>query len=195
MVENQLGTFRQLLVGVYSGSFWPLMIALLVGAGSIAADNRANALQVYLAKPMTKRDYLIGKWLSIFLVLFGSYFVPMLLVILYQAFDVGIVEFIKTDGIIFAALPLMAAMPSALHASLLLGISAWNKTPWIVGVIYAGLYFFTTLLANVVAGSVDTTERMEATLRHLSIEGVVSGFGQWILNATPRSLAPLWIGR
>lgn len=191
MMAEQLGDFRGLILGAYTSAFWPLMIALMVGAGSIAADNRANALQVYLSKPVTKRDYLTGKWLAIFMVVFGAYFLPMFLVTTYQAFDQGIVTFIKSDGIIFAAMPLLAALPAALHASLLVGISAWNKTPWIVGVIYAGLYFFSTIFANILAGSLDLSSAVaESTLRHLSIEGLISGIGQWILNTSPRSLTP-----
>src|SRR5687768_968355 len=191
MMAEQLGDFRGLILGAYTSAFWPLMIALMVGAGSIAADNRANALQVYLSKPVTKRDYLVGKWLAIFMVVFGAYFLPMFLVTTYQAFDQGIVTFIKSDGIVFAAMPILAALPAALHASLLVGISAWNKTPWIVGVIYAGLYFFSTIFANILAGSLNlSSEVAESTLRHLSIEGLISGIGQWILNTSPRSLTP-----
>jgi ABC-2 type transport system permease protein len=190
MMSDQLGDFRGLLLGAYGSAFWPLMIALMVGAGSIAADNRANALQVYLAKPVTKRDYLIGKWLAIFMVVFGAYFLPMFIVTSYQAFDTGIIDFMKTDGVIFGAMPILAAIPAVLHASLLVGLSAWNKTPWIVGVIYAGLYFFSTIFANIIASAIDTSEVAEATLRHLSIEGIIAGIGQFILNTAPRSLTP-----
>jgi hypothetical protein len=87
-------------------------------------------------------------------------------------------------------MPILAAIPATLHASLLVGISAWNKTPWIVGVIYAGLYFFSTIFSNILASAIDTTEVTEATLRHLSIEGLIAGIGQFILNTTPRSLTP-----
>jgi len=52
-------------------SFSILCIALVVGAGAIAADNRSNALMVYLSKPITKGDYLLGKWMGIFLAIFS----------------------------------------------------------------------------------------------------------------------------
>jgi hypothetical protein len=87
-------------------------------------------------------------------------------------------------------MPILAAIPAVLHASLLVGLSAWNKTPWIVGVIYAGLYFFSTIFANIIASAIDTSEVAEATLRHLSIEGIIAGIGQFILNTAPRSLTP-----
>jgi ABC-2 type transport system permease protein len=191
MAGDMLGTFRQQLVGTYGNAFWPLLIALLIGSGSIAADNRANALQVYLAKPMTKRDYLIGKWLYIFLVVFAVYFVPLFLVIMYRAFDVGFAEFFKADGRAFFAMPILAAIPAALHASVLVGISAWNKTPWIVGVIYAGVYFFSSIFAMILAESIDSpTPEIDATLRHISIEGIISGLGQNLIGAMPKNLMP-----
>jgi ABC-2 type transport system permease protein len=186
MGDDILGGFREQLVGTYSNAFWPLMIALLVGSGSIAADNRANALQVYLAKPLSKRDYLIGKWLYIFIIIFAVYILPLLLVVLYRAFDVGFADFIRTDGRVFAVLPLLAALPAALHASVLVGISAWNKTPWIVGVIYAGVYFFSSIFAIILAASINSTSAVtDSTLEHLSLEGVISGIAQNLLDAAP----------
>lgn len=185
-----LGNFREQLVGTYSNAFWPLMIALLVGSGSIAADNRANALQVYLAKPISKRDYLIGKWFYIFLIIFAVYLLPLLLVVLYRAFDARFADFIRSDGRVFAVLPLLAALPAALHASVLVGISAWNKTPWIVGVIYAGVYFFSTIFAVILATAINSTSAVtDSTLKHLSVEGVISGVAQNLLNAAPRGFA------
>jgi ABC-2 type transport system permease protein len=186
MGDDILGGFREQLVGTYSNAFWPLMIALLVGSGSIAADNRANALQVYLAKPLSKRDYLIGKWLYIFIIIFAVYILPLLLVVPYRAFDVGFADFIRSDGRVFAVLPLLAALPAALHASVLVGISAWNKTPWIVGVIYAGVYFFSSIFAIILAASINSTSAVtDSTLEHLSLEGVISGIAQNLLDAAP----------
>src|SRR5216110_1930547 len=46
-------------------SFWAnfivFLIAVYVGAGLIANDRRANALQIYLSKPMTRAEYVFGK--------------------------------------------------------------------------------------------------------------------------------------
>ena len=41
-------------------------ITLLIGAGSISSDNRSNALLVYLSRPITRLDYLFGKWVGFF---------------------------------------------------------------------------------------------------------------------------------
>src|SRR5207247_2490770 len=36
-------------------------ITVYAGAGLIAADRRANALQIYLSKPLTRLEYIAGK--------------------------------------------------------------------------------------------------------------------------------------
>ena len=70
--------FANLFWSAMCGDFNALLmmvIAVAIGAGSIAADNRSNALLVYLAKPIGKTDYLIGKWLNLFLtILFARRF-------------------------------------------------------------------------------------------------------------------------
>ena len=42
-------------------SFFVFMVTVFVGSGLIAADRRANALQVYLSKPLMRIEYIAGK--------------------------------------------------------------------------------------------------------------------------------------
>ena len=46
-------------------------ITVYVGAGLIANDRRANALQIYLSKPLSRAEYVVGKLaiLMVFLLL------------------------------------------------------------------------------------------------------------------------------
>ncbi|MFN8139714.1 MAG: ABC transporter permease subunit [Fimbriimonadales bacterium] len=171
---------------------WPmvLFIALLCGAGAIAADNRSNALQIYLAKSISKNDYLIGKWLSIFLTLFAVVFLPMFLITLYAAFSLGFSDFIKTDGLLFVKIPFVAAIPAFVHASVLCGVSAWNKSPMIAGLIYSGIFFawniFSQVMGLVLEDRLSPVARQ--TLDYLSLQGSISGLGQTILGVAPRAL-------
>ncbi|MCH7945821.1 MAG: hypothetical protein IIC73_07390, partial [Armatimonadetes bacterium] len=52
--------------GFSFSQFWMMFIGLIAGVGVIANDNRCNALLVYLSKPCTKKDYIIGKWVGVF---------------------------------------------------------------------------------------------------------------------------------
>ena len=51
-------------------------ITIYVGAGLIAADRRANALQLYLSKPLTRWEYVAGKRAILFGFLVLVTFVP-----------------------------------------------------------------------------------------------------------------------
>ena len=44
-----------------SRSIFVFFITVYVGAGLIANDRRANALQIYLSKPLTRAEYIVGK--------------------------------------------------------------------------------------------------------------------------------------
>ena len=51
-------TFRQFLE---QQDFFVFVITVYVGAGLIANDRRANALQIYLSKPLMRTEYIFGK--------------------------------------------------------------------------------------------------------------------------------------
>ena len=51
-------TFRQFLEQQQTFVFF---VTVYVGAGLIANDRRANALQIYLSKPLTRAEYVFGK--------------------------------------------------------------------------------------------------------------------------------------
>src|SRR5262245_39323856 len=51
-------TFRQFLE---QQDFFVFVITVYVGAGLIASDRRANALQIYLSKPLLRSEYIAGK--------------------------------------------------------------------------------------------------------------------------------------
>ncbi|MBI3721471.1 MAG: ABC transporter permease subunit, partial [Fimbriimonas ginsengisoli] len=77
------------------------IIALLIGAGAIANDNRSNALLVYLSKPCSKLDYLFGKWMAIFLILVAITGVPTLLFFVYGLLSYRHYGFISQDPALF----------------------------------------------------------------------------------------------
>src|SRR5512141_1948513 len=75
-------TFRQFLDQQQTFVFF---VTVYVGAGLIANDRRANALQIYLSKPLTRAEYILGK-LSILIVflLLVTWAPAMLLLVLHM---------------------------------------------------------------------------------------------------------------
>src|SRR5688500_8602820 len=87
-------TFRQFLE---QQDFFVFVITIYVGAGLIANDRRANALQIYLSKPLMRSEYIVGKLAILFAFLTLVTFIPaMLLLILKVAFD-GNFTFLKNN--------------------------------------------------------------------------------------------------
>ena len=87
-------TFRQFLE---QQDFFVFVITVYVGAGLIANDRRANALQIYLSKPLMRSEYIVGKLAILFAFLTLVTFVPaILLLFLKVAFD-GNFTFLKNN--------------------------------------------------------------------------------------------------
>jgi ABC-2 type transport system permease protein len=167
-------------------SFGLFLIALIIGSGSISADNRANALLVYLSKPITKGDYLLGKWMGIFLTLYAVALIPALLIWSFLALSYSSEGFFKDDPWLLPHLILAAAIPAAIHSSLILGFSAWSKSPSIAGANYAGLYFLGNLIVGSILGHVVMRDspKLGNLVQHLAIEGTIDGIAQNILRVT-----------
>jgi len=158
---------------------WLFLITLMIGAGSIAADNQANALLLYLSKPITKSDYLLGKWMGIFLIVFAVAVLPALALYLFCLLSFASSGFLREEPLLFFRLIAASMIPAAVHASLMVGFSAWSKTGRMAGALYAGLYFVSMIVAVVVwairaHGKVDTG----ILERHLSVPGAITGLAQ-----------------
>jgi ABC-2 type transport system permease protein len=195
------------LQAFHQQQFWIFLLAILLGAGSIAADNQANALLVYLSKPITREDYLLGKWMGVLLPLLGVSCLPALALFIYCALSFTGGSFFHTEPSLLWRVALVTAVPPVLHASLITGFSAWSKSARLAGACYAGLY----LLGGIVSGIFSKLELREHSqvgrlIEHLSISGVIDGLGQSIYRVSAHvsfghhgggvsahSLPPLWV--
>lgn len=164
---------------------WLFVVALMAGAGSIAADNRANALLVYLSKPLTKGDYLLGKWMSIFLTVYVVAVAPAVVLYLFCLISFLDDGFFKNSPWLLLRMMGAVAVPAVVHASLLVGFSAWSKTPRIAGAAYAALY----LVGNTISFAIwliryrgDMGEGI--LVRHLSVNGIIEGLAQNLYGLT-----------
>ncbi|HEY0865972.1 MAG TPA: ABC transporter permease subunit, partial [Fimbriimonas sp.] len=170
-------SFAQLLI---------LVTALLLGAGAIANDNRANALLVYLSKPCTKADYMIGKWVGIFLPVLLMMVIPSTVFYLYGLLSFRDYGFFADDPWIGPKMVLIMTLSAALHASLVLAISSMFQQGRIAGAVYAGLYFLTTFFTKLmqVAYAIKHGEEVGpiGTLFYCSVDGIQIGLAKAILG-------------
>jgi ABC-2 type transport system permease protein len=177
--------------GMTSTHLLVVIAAITVGASVIAADNRANALLVYLSKPLTRIDYLVGKWMGVFLLLAALTLTPALLLFLFFTVAYTSDGFLKENPTLILRVIAASLLPAALHTSLILGFSAWSKTPRLAGALYAAFYFVSSILAGTV-GSVllqkDTENKNSKTtaiVTRLSFDGVTDGIAMHLYDVTP----------
>jgi ABC-2 type transport system permease protein len=167
--------------------FFLFLIALMTGAGVVAADHRANALIVYLSKPITKFDYLFGKWMSVFLMIFFVSLAPALLLYLYCLGSYTSEGFLRDEPLLLLRGVAACCIPAAVHASLLLGFSSWSRTPRMAGALYAGLYFLSSFVSGAVWAIKYRGNLSQGILeRHLSVEGVINGIVQNIYGVVQK---------
>jgi ABC-2 type transport system permease protein len=139
-------TFRQFLGQQETFVFF---ITVYVGAGLIANDRRANALQIYLSKPLTRAEYVFGKLaiLSAFLLLVT--WVPAIVLLIVQIAFAGNFTFFTTNLFLFPAITVFAGVQVALGATTMLALSSLSNSSRYVGILYAVVLFFTQAIYGV----------------------------------------------
>jgi ABC-2 type transport system permease protein len=143
MLAPTAETFRQFLE---QQDFFVFIITVYVGAGLIANDRRANALQIYLSKPLMRSEYIAGKLAVLFAFLLLVTFIPaMLLLILKVIFD-GKFTFLRENLFLLPAITIASLVQVSLAAFTMLALSSLSKSARYVGILYVGITFFTSAI-------------------------------------------------
>ena len=133
-------TFRDFLD---QQSMFVFFVTIYAGAGLIANDRRANALQIYLSKPLTRLEYVAGKATVLMAFLLSVTWVPALLLLMVQVVLAGSFEFARKNLFLFPAITLFSFLQVALATLTMLALSSLSKSSRFVGVMYAGIILFT----------------------------------------------------
>jgi ABC-2 type transport system permease protein len=140
MLAPTAQTFREFLE---QQEIFIFFITIFAGAGLIANDRRANALQIYLSKPLTRAEYVGGKAAILFLFLLAVTWVPAMLLLLVQVLFAGSVEFVRKNAFLFPAITVYAFLQVLLATFTMLALSSLSKSARFVAIMYAGVIFFT----------------------------------------------------
>src|SRR5436190_10593208 len=128
-------TFRQFLE---QQDFFVFVITVYVGAGLIANDRRANALQIYLSKPLMRSEYIAGKLAVLFVFLTLVTLVPALLLLLMQVMFAGSFAFVQKNLFLFPAITVASMLQVLLASFTMLALSSLSKSARYVAVLYVG---------------------------------------------------------
>src|SRR5438034_2108137 len=96
-------TFRQFLDQQETFVFF---VTVYVGAGLIANDRRANALQIYLSKPLSRTEYVLGKMAILMTFLLMVTWLPAMGLLLVQVAFAGSFAFLRDHLYLFPAITL-----------------------------------------------------------------------------------------
>jgi ABC-2 type transport system permease protein len=140
--------FQEFLTGQ---SIFVFLIAI-AQAGVIADDRRANALQLYLSKPLTRIEYVTGKLVPPMIWLLGVTWVPAMLLIVLQVVFSGGFSFLRENLFLLPAITLAAFARTLLSAFMILALSSMTKSRRFVSVMFAGVTFFTAGMYQVLRG-------------------------------------------
>lgn len=132
---------------------WLFVFILSISmSGLIADDRRANALQVYLSKPLTRLEYVAGKLMSILAFLLAVSLVPALTLVIVQTMLTGSFTFVGANMFLLPAIVLLSLLQSLLSAFLLLALSSLSKSRRFVAMMYAGVIFFSPAIYQMFRG-------------------------------------------
>jgi ABC-2 type transport system permease protein len=124
-------------------------IAVYAGSGLIATDRRANALQIYLSKPLSRVEYVFGKLAVLLAFLLLVTWVPAIVLLIVQVMFSGDFSFFLDNIFLFPAITLSAFIQTITAAATMLALSSLSKSSRYVGVLYAGVIFFTQAMYGV----------------------------------------------
>ncbi|MFB3904018.1 MAG: ABC transporter permease subunit [Acidobacteriota bacterium] len=129
--------FFQVLL--YIQSSLGFILAVLVGPGLISPDLTNNALPLYLSRPLTRRDYVLGKMSALLILLSAITWLPLSCLFFFQAKMAGIAwlwEHLRLEVAIFTGAWLWMLVISLLAIAL----SAWVRWKPIAGALIFGVF-------------------------------------------------------
>jgi ABC-type transport system involved in multi-copper enzyme maturation permease subunit len=160
------------------------IIAIYGGAGAIASDRRANALQIYLSKPLMRMEYIGGKLAVLMTFLLLVTLVPALLLLVVQIGFAGF-DFLRSNAYVIPAI-ILASFARVIVASFtMLALSSLSKSTRYVAVLYTGVVFFTEAMYGVlflVTGS--------SRVAWVSVTANLDQLSDLIFRQTPRYETP-----
>ena len=151
----------------------------------IADDIRANALQLYLSRPVTRTQYAAGKLAVLMAALALVTWVPATVLLILQPMFAGNATFIRHNLFLIPAVALFSLVEMSVGAATMLALSSLSKSRWFVAVMYTGLAFFTQAIFSATRIGLQTT-----AFSWLSMFGNLAQVGDVIFRLPPRYDTP-----
>ena len=182
MLAPTVETFRQF---VEQQGVFVFFVTIYVGAGLIANDRRANALQIYLSKPLMRMEYIAGKLAVLAAFLLLVTWVPGVLLLVLQVVFAGSFAFLRANLYLFPALTLAALIQVILASFTMLALSSLSNSSRYVAILYAGAIFFTAAMFGALTAITGST-----AVSWISLSANVEQVVDVVFRMTPRYDTP-----
>jgi len=182
MLAMKAETFRQFFD---QQGIFVFFVTVYVGAGLIANDRRANALQIYLSKPLTRAEYVLGKltMLAVFLLLVT--WLPGMLLLLLQALFAGSFAFVRENIYLVPAMTLFSLLQVTVASFTMLALSSLSNSSRYVGILYTGAVLFTDAIFATLRGITGST-----AMSWVSFPATLAQLGDLIFRVPLRYTTP-----
>ena len=178
-------TFRSFLE---AQSFFVFVTTIYVGAGLIANDRRANALQIYLSKPLTRSDYVAGKLTILLAFLLLITWVPAMLLLFLQGMFAASFQFLRENLYLIPAITIASLVETLVAAFAMLALSSLSKSSRYVAIMYTGIMLFT----NAIYGVLRLVTR-GTSVSWVSFTASLEQVGDVIFRVPPRYETPVLV--
>jgi ABC-type transport system involved in multi-copper enzyme maturation permease subunit len=124
-------------------------ITIYAGAGLIASDRQANALQLYLSKPIARHDYIAGKLATLATLLTAVTWVPAMMLLALQVLFSGSLEFVFSHPRLVPAITITSLLQVALASMTMLALSSLSRSRRFAAMLYALVVIFAGAIERV----------------------------------------------
>jgi ABC-2 type transport system permease protein len=161
-------------LGVQSG--FAFILTAIVGPGLVSPDLANNALPLYLSRPFSRTEYVIGKMAILLWLLSLITWIPGLILFFIEASLSGAAWAWANIGLAWGIF-IGSAIEILVFSLLSLAISAWIKRKLAAGAALLGVFFFGSGLAQVINAVLETKNGYLIDLGNLltTVEGSLFG--------------------
>jgi ABC-2 type transport system permease protein len=128
------------------------LVTVTLGAVSIAEDRRANALQIYLSKPLTRLEYIAGKLSVLMAFILFITWVPAILLLVVEIVFAGNFTFFFNNIFLVPAITAFALIEALMVSMCILALSSLSTNSRFVGILFTALIFFSDAVYGVLRG-------------------------------------------
>jgi ABC-type transport system involved in multi-copper enzyme maturation permease subunit len=128
-----------------------VLVTIYAGSGLIASDLAANALPLYFAKPITRRDYILGKLAVIASFLALVFLAPVLLLFLFAVGVSPDMTFLRENWWLVAPILGYGLMVVGITSLFIVALSSTSRSGRIVGVSFIAVVIFAGMISQIMS--------------------------------------------